>query len=218
MKAKIRVHGKSQSRTVLGILLLLLLLLMFFLCWKKCSSNRSHTDVSDVYTVVETVKRLSNPISYYGNSKSITLPDGNFFNISHQNSSEYKLFAFLNNPDAQVDADRTKGWIPMDDIHFEKGIAILLPESENQLKNIALILQSFPNSRIKIGGYTDDTGTDEINMRLSFERAKVVFKKLVSLDVAAHRIAYEGYGSNYPNDSDEAIAANRRVDIRITQK
>jgi len=83
-------------------------------------------------------------------------------------------------------------------------------------------MQFFPNSCLKTGGYTDNTGSEDTNMNLSAERAKVAAEKLVILGVGEKRISHEGYGAQRPvcppNDSEDCRAANRRVDIKVTQK
>ena len=214
---------KCRFRWLWLLLLLVLLLLLMIFCCRKCCHNNTHQnpDKSAIVPIVLPPKNdRTLPTPSTNNSPGVTLsiplPDGNVLNIA-KNTSEYRLFSFLNNPDIQVDVDKTKGWIPMDNIHFKTGKAVLLPESEDQLKNIALMMRIFPNTHIKIGGYTDDTGSDEANMKLSAQRAKATFEKLVLLGVAENRMAHEGYGSNYPVSADDN-AANRRVDIRVTQK
>ena len=219
-----RFGKKCRYRWLWWLLLLIFLLLLMIYCCRKCCNNNTNPipDKSAIVPITlppshdRTPPPAASTKHLSGSSISIPLPDGNVLNIAKK-SSEYKLFSFLNNPDIHVDADKSKGWISMDDIHFETGKAVLLSESEDQLRNIALMLQLFSNSHIKIGGYTDDTGNDETNMKLSAQRAKATFDKLVSLGVDANRMAHEGYGSNYPvSHSDKA--ANRRVDIRVTQK
>ena len=225
------------------LIALILLLLLLLFCWKKCSccSNTCCSDkcskpcittensmpATPAVNITDLVKgkleSLTNNIIYEtGDTISVTLPDGKEWKIG-QYSSEYKLFAFLNSDDIKVGpADKTTGWITLDKLTFETGKANLTPESEPQLKNIAMLMKCFPNSHIKLGGYTDNTGTDEINMALSSERARIAAEKLISLGVDANRVTYEGYGSQYPicpeNDTDFCRAANRRIDIRITQK
>ena len=213
---KLELLGEWRFRW-LWILLLILFLLLILLCWKKCTHQYAQTRVSKIENVQQPAAR---PIPSNGVSVSVVLPDGNILNIAKK-SQEFVLFSFLNNPETQVDADKTKGWISMDKIHFETGRAVFLPESENQLNAVAQIMQLFPNAHIKIGGYTDDTGNDEINMKLSHERARATNEKLIALGIASNRLAYEGYGSNYPvssNLNDEGRALNRRVDMRVTQK
>jgi outer membrane protein OmpA-like peptidoglycan-associated protein len=224
--------NKKRKFSWWWLLLLLLLLLILLFCWKKCCcSDKCSTANAPAATIAPAVTAdikgkldtLTNSIIYdTGDTVSINLPDGKEWRIG-QNSSEYKLFNFLNSKDIQVDqTDKSKGWITLDNLRFQTGASTLTPESENQLKNIVMILNFFPNSRIKVGGYTDNTGTDEINMKLSTERAKVTAEKLIASGVDSTRVEYEGYGSQHPvcpaNDTDFCKALNRRIDIRITQK
>jgi len=229
------------------IILLLILLLLILFCWKKCcnSSECSNpgiastenvapvtpvTPVAPVANMQDSVKndvdslanKANDLIKDMGDAVSITLPDGKELKIE-KNSPEFKLFSFLNSDDAKVDAlDKTKGWITLDKLSFKKGNANLASEAEPQLKNIAMIMKFFPNSQIKLGGYSDNTGSKAINMKLSTQRAKVAAEKLIASGVKANRVTYEGYGSQFPvcqaNDTDACRAANRRVDVKVTQK
>ena len=220
------------------LLLLLLLLIIILGCWKKCCGSEQcqkpavapaesivpvSTAASETENIKGTLDSLTNNIIYdTGDTVSVTLPDGKEWRIG-QNSTEFKLFNFLNSSDVKVDTiDKAKGWITLDRLSFETGKAELTPESEQQLDNIVKILNFFPNSHIKVGGYTDNTGTDEINMKLSTERARVTAEKLISLGIDASRVTYEGYGSQFPicpeNDTAYCRALNRRIDVKITEK
>jgi len=229
------------------LILLLLLLLLLLFCWKKCcpgscsskcpnpkvTENVVIPTTSDTANAADSIKMaadsikntadttVNNLIKDLGDALSITLPDGQEWKIDKK-SAEFKLFSFLNSNDAQVDSDKTKGWITLDAISFESGKAELTPGSEPQLKNLAMIMKFFPNSEIKVGGYTDNTGPEAVNMKLSSQRAKVAAEKLISFGVEANRVAHEGYGPHFPvcpaNDTDACKAANRRIDVRITKK
>lgn len=63
---------------------------------------------------------------------------------------------------------------------------------------------------------------DEINMKLSADRAKTAMVELNKSGVAANRLETEGYGSQHPicpaNDTPECRAQNRRIDVRVTAK
>ena len=138
-------------------------------------------------------------------------------------SSEYKLFSFLSDSKATVDADKTKGWISLDRAYFLTGKAALTPESKEQIANLAMILKAFPKAIIKVGGYTDNTGDIAINTKISQERADFVKMQLEAAGIAKGQIVKaEGYGQQYPvcaaNDTKECQAQNRRVDIRVTSK
>jgi outer membrane protein OmpA-like peptidoglycan-associated protein len=136
-------------------------------------------------------------------------------------SAERRLSDFLSGNESVSD-DKTKGWITMDRLYFESGKTTLKSGSDDQLKNIAGILKSYPSAHIKIGGYTDNSGDAAANRKLSQERAEAAKAALVKQGVDGRRIEAEGYGSEHPvcaaNDSPECKAQNRRIDIRVTQK
>ena len=212
----INIFHKFKWMLLFLLILMLLIILLYAIYWHKYNNTISETFTSKV----ENVQTKLTSFSDNGKWVSVKFQNGKVLEMT-KDDSEYKLFTFLNCPDSKVSDDKSKGWIPLDDTHFETGKAILLVDSENQLKNIAMIMQFFPNSRIKIGGYTDDTGNAIVNKKLSHERARIACEKLVSLGIDSYRLEYEGYGSNYPvlpNDNDNARAANRRVDIRVTKK
>ena len=96
-----------------------------------------------------------------------------------------------------------------------------MTKSEEQLKNIVEILKCYPKAKFKIGGYTDNTGNPEANMKLSQERANTVVSSLVGLGIEAGRLEAEGYGDQHPvasNDTEEGRAQNRRIALRVMEK
>lgn len=153
---------------------------------------------------------------------TLELPNGLKLDSIGKNSTEAKLFNFLNDSKYSVNDDLTQGWITFDRVYFNTNQSSLTAESNKQVKNIALILSAFPNAEVKIGGYTDNTGTDEINKTVSTERANQVKNELVNQGIAIERISAEGYGQEFPvcpaNDTPECKAQNRRVDIRVAKK
>lgn len=138
------------------------------------------------------------------------------------NSTENRLYTFLANPAFQVDSvNRTKGWINFDRVYFDAGKATLTPESEQQLHNIAQVLKSFPNTRVKLGGYTDNTGDNTMNLQISEQRAKTAALALVKQGIAFNRLQFKGYGAKYfvaDNSTLEGRALNRRISIRVVNK
>lgn len=131
---------------------------------------------------------------------------------------EARVIAFLEDPNRLV--DRTT-WFDFDRVSFEEGSDAIRAESQEQLENIAVILQAYPAVRIKIGGYTDSTGDRRANERLSQHRADAVRDALIARGVERDRIEAEGYGEQFPvadNATEEGRARNRRIALRVTAK
>ncbi|MBA5629062.1 sodium-translocating pyrophosphatase [Moheibacter lacus] len=169
---------------------------------------------------VEAVDADGNFIYETGEIKTIDLPSGKILEVGHK-SSEFKIFGSLNNPEvlAESSKDKKLGWVSLDRVHFKTGSSELLPTSEEQLKNIAVLMEEFPNAKVKIGGYTDNTGAEEVNVKVSTERANKVKSVLTKLGVNESRMQSEGYGAQHficeANDTDICKAKNRRVDIKV---
>lgn len=101
---------------------------------------------------------------------------------------------------------------------FDVNKSNLSEASKGNLDELAETLKKYEDTNILIEGHTDSTGTDEINDRLSDERAASVTQYLTAQGVAAHRITSEGYGSDQPiadNETSEGRQANRRVEVAI---
>ena len=131
---------------------------------------------------------------------------------------ESQVIAFLEDPAKQVEPPV---WFNFDRLLFETGSATLKPESQEQLKNVADIFRAFPTVKVKIGGYTDNTGNPAANLTLSQARANSVMNALTALGVATDRLSAEGYVEQYPvadNSTEAGRAQNRRIALRVTQK
>ena len=144
------------------------------------------------------------------------LPDGTSIRMPAE-SAEAMLLSFLESP-APIDGDT---WHELERVTFETDSATLRAQSREQLSNVAAILAAYPRVRVKIGGYTDNSGDSAANQRLSQSRADAVSSDLVARGVAVNRLESEGYGSAHPvadNDTPEGRAKNRRVAIRALSK
>src|SRR5581483_1001921 len=135
-----------------------------------------------------------------------------------QRGVETRLLMFVQDPNARVDQNT---WFDFDRLVFDPNSATLRPESQEQLNNIAEILKAYPNVHVKVGGYTDNSGNPEDNLKLSQDRANAVVAEEVRRGIAPDRLTAEGYGDQHPvadNSTDEGRAKNRRVSMRVTQK
>lgn len=110
--------------------------------------------------------------------------------------------------------------VNLPDILFDVNKATLKPNTQVALGKLAGIVSLFPNINLRIEGYTDSTGTDELNMRLSRDRADAVMTFLQGQGVAAKRMTAAGYGPKFAvadNATPEGRAKNRRVEIILAE-
>lgn len=133
-----------------------------------------------------------------------------------EKSAEFKLIQMLKDHSFEINNNEEYGWITLDQIDF---INEDFSESAiEQLENIAHILNAFPESKLKFGGFTDD--------RTRNDEAKLIVEKVVQLllnmEIDRNRFSYRVYGNKYfvcpSNDTDLCRAQNRRVDIRLEYK
>ncbi len=123
-----------------------------------------------------------------------------------------------------IESDTEAGkdnWFNFKALNFASGSNVIDSTSMNEVKNIAEILKAFPNVNIKVGGYTDNTGEDAANLKLSSERAAAVKAALVGLGIADARLESEGYGEQHPvasNDTEEGRTQNRRIAVSVRKK
>ena len=139
-----------------------------------------------------------------------------------KNSSEAHLVKLIEDKSLTTPEQFKENWITLDRTYFKTGSDELTEGSEQQLKNIVAILKAYPKVAIRLGGYTDNTGSAEGNLKLSERRANSVLNKLVALGANKAQLSAQGYGQEHPvcpaNDTDECKAKNRRIDIRLTAK
>jgi outer membrane protein OmpA-like peptidoglycan-associated protein len=148
---------------------------------------------------------------------SITLPNGSTMNLP-AGGVEARLVGFITDTTRQT-SDTT--FFDFDRLMFGTNSPRLLPQSDDQVGNVAKILAAYPNVAVRIAGYTDNVGSPAANLRLSAQRAAAVKLALIKAGVASGRISSEGFGEKNPeadNSTDAGRAQNRRVAIIVTKK
>ncbi len=162
-------------------------------------------------------RAISNAAANLGAFFKRKLPNGIELNIP-EFGIENKLIAFIEDKDKAVDKTT---WFNFGRLLFDTGKSTLQPGSEQELDNIAEILKAFPNVNLKIGGYTDNTGSAAVNKQLSADRANTVMNGLIKRGIDKSRLEAEGYGPEHPvatNDTEEGRQQNRRIAVRVTKK
>ncbi len=111
----------------------------------------------------------------------------------------------------------SSGRIALYGILFDTARAEIKAESKPALEEIAKLLQSDPNLKLRVVGHTDNQGTLDANIALSKRRAEAVTAALASsYGVAANRLSAFGVADLAPvasNSGEEGRAKNRRVEL-----
>ncbi|TKJ43693.1 hypothetical protein CEE36_03130 [candidate division TA06 bacterium B3_TA06] len=105
-----------------------------------------------------------------------------------------------------------------ENVLFNPGSAVIMPESYAVLEEVTRFLETYPTVHIQIGGHTDSVGEEEVNMRLSQQRADAVKGWLVASGIDASRLMARGYGETRPigdNRTRSGQRANRRIEFVI---
>lgn len=105
------------------------------------------------------------------------------------------------------------------DVLFDFDSAVLKPGAYDEIDRVAGVLNNYPQTRIRVEGHTDSTGSETYNQQLSERRAMAVKNALVGRGVDPARIDVVGYGESKPiatNATEAGRQLNRRVNIVIT--
>ncbi len=115
----------------------------------------------------------------------------------------------------------TRGFIVnLGDVLFDTGRATLKPAAREKLSKLAGILLAYPGTLLlEIEGHTDSVGSDQLNNKLSQDRAEAVSSYLTQAGVKQEKIkAVQGFGKSKPiatNDTAAGRQQNRRVEVVI---
>jgi outer membrane protein OmpA-like peptidoglycan-associated protein len=119
-----------------------------------------------------------------------------------------------------VTRDSARGLIvSMSDVLFDTGKYSLKPGAREKLSKVAGILLAYPGLNIAVGGYTDNVGGDEMNQKLSENRAGSVRDYLVAQGVTSNSVGATGFGNSLPVASNENASGrqeNRRVELVVS--
>jgi len=104
------------------------------------------------------------------------------------------------------------------DVLFATGKAEVAAGGMRSIDKLAEWLKKNPTRNLLIEGHTDNTGPEDLNQKLSQQRADAVRDQLLSRGVPSDRITTKGYGPRYPvvaNDTASGRQQNRRVEVVV---
>ncbi|MDX1407680.1 MAG: OmpA family protein [Saprospiraceae bacterium] len=185
------------SKLLPWVVLLLTSLALLYFVGRGCSTTPADmaTDASSVAMV------------------TLELPDGGRINTT-TGSCIAGLYEAMRHPEIRLTTPFT-----FDSVTFEPGTTILKQASLAEIDQLLALMQAFPTTRIRLEGHTDNTGNARNNLELSTLQAEAIKSYLQENGIDRARIRALGRGQTKPvssNSTDEGKAANRRVEIYLT--
>ena len=104
-------------------------------------------------------------------------------------------------------------------VYFESNRAVITEKTEEIFAKAIQYMRENPGVKIEVGGHTDNTGAEQMNLDLSRIRAESVREHILSqYGVNPEKVITKGYGEWVPvatNDTKKGRQKNRRVEIKI---
>lgn len=230
---------KEGSSLIKWLLPLLLLLLGGAFLFKKCGKDKGAEATTTEVVGAEATAEGDNA-GVDGETTDVELADETATTVGDRVLEEIdlngtKLKVYANGLESQIinflkdgnyeklsDEELKEKWFDFDNVTFVFGKTNqITEESKGQLQNLATVLKAYPNTKVKIGAYTDKKGGEEGNLKISQERAGFIKSELTRLGVGAQVESSEGYGEKFAkvdeNASDEERKADRKISIRFVK-
>lgn len=212
------------------LLPLLLLALAAWFLWKQCNKPADTTTTTTDSTAVTTDSANTMMPADTATMTSVTKTDEDIdlngvMLKGYRGGMEDSMISFLKSggyKNAVDDAALKTTWYNFDKVNFMIGSSTDLESgSQVQLDNLLAILKAYPEAKIKIGGYTDKTGNEADNVKLSQARADYIKKWLTDKGVGSQVTGADGYGSEFAKvaatATNEERAADRKMAVRFAK-
>jgi outer membrane protein OmpA-like peptidoglycan-associated protein len=146
----------------------------------------------------------------------IVIQGDDFFRIE-------EVFLLDGEKEIRFSAEPLETKIAFRSLEFENGKSDILPTMHDDLFKLGNFLADHPGTKLLISGHTDSSGDENLNLKLSQDRADAIKNYLLSqFKMKLDRITATGYGSSLPivlkEETDEHKQLNRRVEFEIIKE
>jgi outer membrane protein OmpA-like peptidoglycan-associated protein len=103
-------------------------------------------------------------------------------------------------------------------VTFDTGAANIRPRFRRVLDDVAIVLEEYEKTYVRVEGHTDSRGSSSYNQELSAERVRSVAGYLGGRGILDERFILRAYGESQPIASNASAAGrqqNRRVEINL---
>lgn len=205
---------------------------------KDLQPNKTHAVLTVVYTNFEDVPQRNKKLTLVGikkpKNKIVVKTDNEgevTFHIPREDSYQIMCesltgpFECGETPFVSLKASSGTVNVEFDDtraeltgVTFKAGSAELVPSSLKTLDASIAGLKRNVKAKIEIEGHTSSDGSDELNQKLSEDRANSVREYMIRKGIASDRVTAVGYGPSRPkadNSTESGRMQNRRIEIRV---
>jgi outer membrane protein OmpA-like peptidoglycan-associated protein len=118
------------------------------------------------------------------------------------------------------------GKLILENIYFDFNESTMRPATDRELNELTILMNQYPEMRVRIIAHTDSRGDNKFNLTLSLNRALEIKKYLMGKGISEDRLETEGRGESQlrnrckdgVNCTEEEHQYNRRVEIQILEK
>ena len=124
-------------------------------------------------------------------------------------------------PKPEVAIPKLSTFVLTGGVIFDVGKSTLLSGAKTEIDKIIKVMNKYPETRWRIEGHTDSTGSYARNKQLSLERANAVADYLAENGIDKSRLEVVGLGPDFPiaeNSTETGRAMNRRVSIELIKE
>ena len=104
------------------------------------------------------------------------------------------------------------------DVSFRTNDDTIQTQAMTPLMKLGALVVALPDAKVRVSGYADPRGSEEVNEALSKRRAEAVAEVLASAGVSKDRMIIEAHGKTESTSAEgdvDGYALDRRVTVRI---
>jgi len=188
---------------------------------KAAKNTVSNTANKVKETTRSTVEKANNTVTNTAPAATSTINNNAVSSVSQFESGtiEYAINNCIKDSNCNTPASLNWG-----ETNYGKNSARMNSAATGSIKNLALLMSSYPNATLAIYGHISNNESDYIensSTSLSERRAKKMYDMLVANGVSSSRLSYQGMGNSNPlayEDSANAHYKNRRTEVVLTSK
>jgi len=105
-------------------------------------------------------------------------------------------------------------------LKFHERDAVVIEKTRHEIDDLGRIMLAFPQMKIRLEAYTDNTGSAKKNEQVTIDRVNYIKSQLMSFGVTEDRVEAKGFGPKYPvgdNKTPVGQMINNRIELVLVK-